>query len=299
MLSNFTGNGFPFEWRDVFQPTEDQLRTLALEHDLPEAAVIDCLQSEHLPKYEAFDKYHFIIIRFYDKDCKPGSDNIQLLTRKIAIFFNQGFLLTIHRSETAFINNLAHKYGGEKSVTHPFDIACKIIKKALETFQDPIQSMDKEIDLFESKVFLKKRIPDLLRDLYLIKRKAAVFRKLNAITKGAIEPIHGSHKRNAFYEDMRDYHLQLETLTDDLHENINNLLNLYISLSAQKTNDVMRILTVFSAFFLPLTFIVGVYGMNFDYMPELHMQGGYPGILIFMVLVTILIFQWFKRKRWL
>ena len=60
MLSNFTGNGFPFEWRDVFQPTEDQLRTLAIEHDLPEAAVIDCMQSEHLPKYEAFEKYHFI-----------------------------------------------------------------------------------------------------------------------------------------------------------------------------------------------------------------------------------------------
>jgi magnesium transporter len=98
---------------------------------------------------------------------------------------------------------------------------------------------------------------------------------------------------------MRDFYLRLETDTDDLQENINQLLNLYISLASQKTNDVMRILTVFSAFFLPLTFIVGVYGMNFHYMPELDAKWGYPGVIILMGLVTFLIFQWFKRKSWL
>jgi magnesium transporter len=114
-----------------------------------------------------------------------------------------------------------------------------------------------------------------------------------------VENMHVSHKRNPLYEDMRDYYLRLETDTDDLNENIGHLLNLYISLASQKTNDVMRILTVFSAFFLPLTFIVGVYGMNFQHMPELSAQWGYPGVIIFMILVTILIFQWFKRKKWL
>jgi magnesium transporter len=114
-----------------------------------------------------------------------------------------------------------------------------------------------------------------------------------------IETMHVSHKRNPFYEDMRDFYLRLETDTDDLQENITQLLNLYISLASQKTNDVMRILTVFSAFFLPLTFIVGVYGMNFQFMPELTSKWGYPGVLIFMAAVTFLIFQWFKRKSWL
>jgi magnesium transporter len=61
----------------------------------------------------------------------------------------------------------------------------------------------------------------------------------------------------------------------------------------------MRILTVFSAFFLPLTFIVGIYGMNFQWMPELQAQYGYPAVMGFMALVTLLIFQWFKRKNWL
>jgi magnesium transporter len=93
--------------------------------------------------------------------------------------------------------------------------------------------------------------------------------------------------------------LHLETDTDDLHENIHQLLNIYISLASQKTNEVMRILTVFSAFFLPLTFIAGVYGMNFHWMPELHQKYGYPAVIILMALVTLIIFQWFKRKNWL
>jgi magnesium transporter len=61
----------------------------------------------------------------------------------------------------------------------------------------------------------------------------------------------------------------------------------------------MRVLTVFSAFFLPLTFIVGIYGMNFQFMPELSQQYGYPGIMIFMLLLTIVIYQWFSRKGWI
>jgi len=299
MLSNFTEKGFAFEWKDVFNPSEQQLKDLALEYNLPEAAVIDCLQSEHLPKYEVFDKYYFIIFRFFDPECKNESDNIRQLTRKVAIFYNKSFILTIHRSETKFINNISDKYVGNKNVKHPFDIICKIIKNSMETFSGPLSKMDQEMDVYDSNIFLKKKVPNLLRRLYLIKRKTGVIRKLNSISRLVIEAMPNSHHKNSFYEDMRDYQLRLETETDELHENINNIVNLYISLSSQKTSEVMRILTVFSAFFLPLTFIVGVYGMNFQYMPELTHKWGYPGIMIFMVLVTIIIFQWFKRKNWL
>jgi len=88
-------------------------------------------------------------------------------------------------------------------------------------------------------------------------------------------------------------------LNDQTHENVTNLLNIYLSLSAQKTNDVMKVLTIFSVFFMPLTFIVGVYGMNFDFMPELRYQWSYPILLVTMFVFSAIIYWWFKRKKWL
>ena len=76
-------------------------------------------------------------------------------------------------------------------------------------------------------------------------------------------------------------------------------MNIYISLSSQKTNEVMRVLTVFSVFFMPLTFIVGVYGMNFDFMPELRLKWGYPGVMLLMGFITFSIYVWFRRNGWL
>ena len=92
---------------------------------------------------------------------------------------------------------------------------------------------------------------------------------------------------------------KIDTLIETNHDDINNLMNVYISISSQRTNEVMRTLTVFTAFFLPTTFIVGVYGMNFENMPELQHPYGYPAVLGFMLLVTILIYTWFKRKGWM
>ena len=84
---------------------------------------------------------------------------------------------------------------------------------------------------------------------------------------------------------------------DKVFENVNNLLNLSMSFASQRTNEVMKVLTLFSAFFLPLTFLVGIYGMNFEFMPELGKKWGYPAVLLLMVLITLVIYFWFKKKK--
>src|SRR5262249_23282054 len=86
---------------------------------------------------------------------------------------------------------------------------------------------------------------------------------------------------------------------DQLVEEINNLLGIHVALSSHRTNEVMRILTVFSAFFLPLTFIVGIYGMNFDWMPELRHRLGYRAVVVAMAVVCGVIAVWFRRRGWL
>ena len=99
------------------------------------------------------------------------------------------------------------------------------------------------------------------------------------------------------YQDIKDELLNLLTYNDESVENANQLMTTYLSISDQKNNEVVRLLTIFSAFFLPLTFIAGVYGMNFRFMPELNWKWGYFFSIGFMLLVVIVVYLWFRRKR--
>ena len=96
-------------------------------------------------------------------------------------------------------------------------------------------------------------------------------------------------------ENAESYHFY----ADELVEDANTLLNVQLALASHRTSEVMRVLTVFSVFFLPLTFIVGVYGMNFEFMPELRESWGYPAVLAFMAVVTLAIYRWFRSRGWL
>ena len=100
-------------------------------------------------------------------------------------------------------------------------------------------------------------------------------------------------------QDLKEKVDSLFFYSDQLVEDTNNLLNLHISLSSQRTNEVMRLLTLFSVFFLPLNFIASIYGMNFQHMPELGWTLGYPLVLVIMLSVALGIYLWFRKKRWL
>ena len=285
-----------FEWIDIINPTAEDLNAIALQYNLHPSAVQDCMQPEHLPKYEVIDDTVFIICRYYDIDCPKNSDTIHELSRKLAIFFHPDFIITIHRKEFVQYEDVINKYA---SNNNPLDILCKIVKSVLTTYENPINKFENDIDFYESRIFLKKKIPDLLRNLYFIKRKIYVMKKLFNLTKEIIEKMGISNKKSPILHDLRDQYIKLETHIEEGSDSIQSLLNIYISLSSQRTNEVMRILTVFTAFFLPLTFIVGVYGMNFKFMPELDYPLGYPGVLIAMLIITIFIWIWFKRRGWM
>jgi magnesium transporter len=101
------------------------------------------------------------------------------------------------------------------------------------------------------------------------------------------------------FQDLRENAESMYSYAEGLVEDVNNLLSIQLALAQHRTSEVVRVLTVFSVFFLPLTFIVGIYGMNFDFMPELRQRWGYPAIMLGMGIVTLAIYTWFRRRGWL
>jgi magnesium transporter len=288
-----------FRWLDIVNPSLEELQNVAAEFSLHPTSVQDCLDPDHLPKVEEFEHFLFIITRIYDQEQKHDADTIQEVSRKIAIFCGKDFIITIHRSEQPFLKILHEKNVLQNKCKNVMHLLYLIMNKVIQSYEQTEDLLAAEIDLYESKIFLKSRVPKLLKSLYQIKRKSSVISRILFLSKSIVHKLQEGERRDPLYRDVLDNFIQIETGYDQINEQINNLLSLYLSISAQRTNEVIRVLTIFSVFFMPLTFIVGIYGMNFKVMPEIDWQYGYAYAIVLMVTVTLAIYFWFKRKGWL
>ena len=288
-----------FKWIDITAPSAQEMQELSTEYKLNGNIVRDCMEPEHLPKYEFVDDVHFLILRFYFHTPDKRMVTIQDLTNKIAIFFAEEFLITIHKSEAKFLDSLRNKYVTPGKCNSSTELLAQIVWHSLETYDEPANRLSEHVDFFESQVMLKNSASGHIPALYIIKREASIAHKILMLMQEPINHIYIKKGEETLLQDVRDQHLKMQTLYNQILEDVNNLLNLSMSFSAQRTNDVMKVLTIFSVFFMPLTFIAGIYGMNFHYMPELSQKWGYPASLALMAVVTVFIYYWFKRKKWL
>jgi magnesium transporter len=286
-------------WIDVTDPSVDKMEEFSITYNLNPHIVRDCMQPEHLPKYEFVDDISFLILRFYDHAADQHIATIQDITNKIAIFYTDEFIITIHRTDTPFLEEVRERYVDRGKCSTVTDLLILIAWYALETYDAPVNRLSEQVEHYENLIMIKNSGPSPIEALYGIKREASILHKILMLMNEPINHIHPKHGEDAARQDLKDQHLKMQTLYNQVLEDVNNLLNVAMSFSAQRTSEVMKVLTIFSVFFMPLTFIVGIYGMNFEYMPELHKKWGYPGVLILMCLVTGIIFLWFKRKRWL
>lgn len=286
-------------WIDITNPSQAELDELSSKYKLHPNAVQDCLKPDHLPKYEEIEQSKFIVSRIYDINQSSDADTIQEVSRKVSIFITHDTIITIHRTEQTVLSEIRHQYIDSLRCTDINQLLMIILNKVLLSYETPALKLNDEIDFYENKIFLKNKLPSLLKNLYRIKRKVSVNRRILTLTKDIINKLEIENHKNVMYRELQDTYVQQETIYDQLNDDINNVLQLYLSISSQKTNEVIRVLTIFSVFFMPLTFIVGIYGMNFHYMPELEWKFGYLFSIVIMIAVTLIIYLWFKKKDWL
>jgi magnesium transporter len=280
-----------FKWIDIENPIKEDLEKITKIHGLNYYLIKDSLEKGHLPKYEKTYKIDFFIFRAYTSDIKLHIDEVGEMSNKIAFFIFEDKLITIHRAHFNFLN--IHE---EKHIKIN-ELFLRIVKLMLDTFQKPTFELSNKIGEIEKTIFLKDHRKVLLEELYFIKSQSRILKKVLHITQSVMEQSVENFRASHQYQDIKDELLNLLTYNEESVENANHLMNTYLSISDQKNNEVVRLLTIFSAFFLPLTFIAGVYGMNFRFMPELNWKWGYFFSIGFMLLVVIVIYLWFRRKR--
>ncbi len=300
-----------FHWFDISNPTAEVLNSLAERYSLHPTSVQDCLQPEHLPKFEMINETGFVVLRAFDCECNAEADTVQELTRKIAIFYSDRFVITIHRKDQPFIETMIAKWSkrsGDPAVS-PEHVLADILLEVVRSYEKPVLECMANLELFEMEIFgAGTHRKFKMQKGYYLKRKVSVYKRMLRSTLEPVNKVMSNAETGLLplFQNGRELIDGLYFYCDEISESISALLNLHISMASQKTNEasrrtneVMRVLTIFSCFFLPINFIASIYGMNFAYLPETQWRYGYFAALGVMALVSLSIFIWFRRRGWL
>ncbi len=267
------------------------------EPSLPPQLIHSALIEGGLPRIETEGSAALILLRVFDHTTANRLAGTRELTRKLGIFIHDNRITTLH----SFSFSAFPSFYSDVSNANPDEILNLILDRVIQGYSEALTRIEDEIELLELAVFQpKQKKPLKIRDAYSEKRRLNVIRKMMKLQLELIDSVatlpESEKNRFGFRKNQRKKTSLLLSRAESAIEGMNQLLGLQLALESQKTNGVMRVLTVFSAFFLPLSFIAGVYGMNFEVMPELKHPLGYFGALAFMGVISGGIAIWFKKR---
>lgn len=284
-----------FEWVDVLAPQESDLESISKEYDIQYALLADSIEASHLPKYEHINELVFLMFRIFDKTSDNNSDTISKLTEKISVFYRNNYIITIHRDEIDFIAKMIKK----NSCKNISDLLLYFINNSVSSFEKKINNILSTIEIIENHLFGNRKSKNVLQDLYRIKKQIYVIDKVLDLNIDLVQSILDETSLNkTLLQDIKETNDKLQFRTNNIIENINNIINTYLAIESNKANEIMKMLTVVTLFFLPASFLVGIYGMNFK-IPELGLRYGYGYFWIFLILMETVIFFITKKKKWM
>lgn len=288
------------EWIDVEAPTPEDLLFLHERYKINQLLLEDTIDPNHLPKFEQDDDVKFFLMRENTELERSHLNTISDISTKLGVFLIGNIIITIHRMKNRSI------YEFKKEILRPENkevtsekIALNLALKVMKSFDDESQNLMETMDNIENEIFLKNtNSPNQIRRLYKLKRKSGLNARILNISADWIDKFKTLELGEAQITDLKDKHKDVIADFEHLNSQVINLISMFLALSDQKANQVMKVLAIYSMYFFPITFIAGIYGMNFENMPELRQPLGYFITLGVMAFIALLTFIYVRRKRW-
>lgn len=286
------------EWIDVETPTAEDLAFLEERYEINNLLLEDTVDPNHLPKFEQDGEVKFFLTRENTELERANLTSISDVSTKLGIFVFGTSIITIHRLKNRSIYEFKKEIFGKSDITAD-SIALELALKILKSYDDESKNLMELLDRMENEIFLKNtNSSNQIRRLYKLKRKAGLNTRILNISTDWVDKFRLLNISDAEFTDLKDKHKDVTADFDHLNNAITNLISMFLALTDQKANQVMKLLAIYSVYFLPITFIAGLYGMNFDNMPELHHKYGYYATLALMAAIVIVTFIYFRRKKW-
>lgn len=290
-------------WLDIEGDISATMHEHLLRLGCHEVAITDISRERQPPKLHAFDDNTFVLFRGI---VQLGEDLV-LQPQQIGFFVSEHYLVTIHRGESLSINRVWTEFAGQVAQFPPGRLALQVMEYASSRYLDKILEFEERLGEIEDTLLSKpsdRIMAELVGYRSELRKLRRIFNYHNRLVEEILrqQPRHlatGADEYLHLWRVLADRCERLFSLTGMYYEICGDLVEGYISISSHQLNTTMKILTIITAIFVPLSFLAGLYGMNFEHMPELHLQYGYFYALGAMASTALLLIYIFKRKKWL
>jgi magnesium transporter len=301
-LRNFWATGEGLLWVDIENTTSEDGQFLSDVLHFHPLAVADCVSKNiHPPKIDEFEDYLFIIVHGINYQ----TEFEVVKTTELCLFFGKNFVVTSHDVPMRSVTSVLEQVQAEgRPMRKGADFLAHDLMNALvDNIMLCIDELNEKCADIEAEVLqVPKR--ETLASIMQFKRSTLALERvmspqreiMNSLSRGDYPLITG--RAQIYYRDIYDHLVHIEMLTQSLRDLADSVLNTYLSSVSNSQNEVMKVLSIVAAIFLPLTLLAGIYGMNFANMPELDWKYGYFAVWGIMVLVAISMVVYFKRRRW-
>ena len=263
----------------------------------------DIANTGQRPKMEDFDDYIFVVLRMLRFDEKEN----QTKTEQISMVLGPDFVVSFQEKEGDVFDIIRERLRSNKGRIRKMGadyLAYSLIDAIVDNYFMILEKLGEAIEEIEDKLVTDPR-SETLQVIHNLKRETVFLRKSVWPLREVISRLERSespliNKSTFVYlRDVYDHTIQVMDSVETFRDMLSGMLDIYLSSVSNRMNEVMKVLTVIATIFIPLTFIAGIYGMNFKFMPELGQPWGYPAVLILMLTIAVVMLIYFRRKKWL
>jgi len=280
-----------------------EIEKLGKHYKLHPLILEDIVNTQQRPKIDDYDSYLFVVVKmlYYD-------DQKEFINEHLSIAVGENYILTFQEADGDVFDGLRDRIDNTKGRIRnsgPDYLMYALIDAVIDNYFTILETMGEKIELLEDTLFLESQeegitqeIQDLKREILKIRRSIFPLREVISRLEKSEHPLI-EEKTNNFLRDLYDHIVQISENLEIYREMTWGLMDMYMTTISNKMNEVMKVLTIMASIFIPLTFMAGIYGMNFEHMPELQFKYGYLCFWAVLILVFLAMLWYFKRKKWL
>lgn len=280
------------------------IESVAAKYHLHPLTMEDILNVQQRAKIEEFSGYLFITLKILQYSKKTHA----ITSEQFSLVLTKGVLLTFQESESNLFHNVRERLRSgptQRLRQQGCDyLMYRLVDTVVDNYYVVLEHLGDRLEAIEEEIIINPT-PKISRNLYRLKRQILMLRKIIWPVREVVSHLMQVDSElitsftQLYIRDVYDHAVQAIDAIETFRDMTSGLLDVYLSSITNRMNEIMKVLTIISTIFIPITFIASIYGMNFQYMPELHWRWGYPAVLILMVIITLFMLFYFRRKKWI